>query len=67
MTPYEKEVVYTKRSAEGMITDVFDPILNKYLRVVDTAITINPSESNDGEFARFAEDAKGGGLNRDII
>ena len=45
MIEYEKEVVYTMRSPQGTITDVSDPKTNQYLKVVDTAITIESSDS----------------------
>lgn len=47
MTPYKKEVLYTIRNAEGMITDVFDTKLNKYLKVVDTVIRIDSEKPED--------------------
>lgn len=47
MKAHNKEVVYVIRDAQGMITDVFDPKTNQYLKVVDTAITIEPENSSD--------------------
>lgn len=58
MLTYDKEVVYVRRDTEGAITHVFDTKRNKYLKVVDTAVTIDSSESDeqmvDGRFAKLS-------------
>jgi hypothetical protein len=62
MKAHNKEVVYVIRSPQGMITDVFDPKTNQYLKVVDTAITIDSSEPEDiEESIKAYARRKGGG------
>ena len=48
MNAHNKEVIWVIRSPQGTITDVFDPKTNQYLKVVDTAITIESSDSSEG-------------------
>lgn len=47
MNTYNQETLYVRRNAEGTITDVYESNPAKYYKVVDVALRINPSASDD--------------------